>query len=448
MKSTRGMHGMRLNLRKYLLVLGLLVAVVISLVFSYLIWINPARSQANSSATSSTPNSALPDSIIKKVGDIYLPTNVVFNDDAKQYRLTSDTLDLTNYTKKQLVKWQYEDIKRLPTKSASTYQRYLHTKNALVLNYPVAVTARTVAETFNFKVSKYKSALISRIIIPLTKMDRIYLLDDKQEAVYMVGLKKATKQKLVALAKDKDNLRSEVTFEKIGDKYTLFYQDGIKVAQYSYLLNKETTGLFVNRLLGTNNTSAITAKEQDATTTYSDGAAMRLTIQKKTGSVTFNDYNSSNSRRNYSYENYLTAGLTNLNNIGVALDDVRYDCYDSKRHLLTYRNYINGYPVIAAESAGAYSILLTNSGKKRLDFSLYTLQIPVPSAGGAITLPNTRWVISQLLSRGYDQAKIGDIKVGYSWNQNQTSNQVVDLKPTYFVKYDNQWSDYQSLLNS
>ncbi|MDO4455951.1 MAG: two-component system activity regulator YycH, partial [Ligilactobacillus agilis] len=87
-------------------------------------------------------------------------------------------------------------------------------------------------------------------------------------------------------------------------------------------------------------------------------------------------------------------------------------------------------------------------GKKRLDFSLYTLQIPVPSAGGALTLPNTRWVISQLLSRGYDQAKIGDIKVGYSWNQNQTSNQVVDLKPTYFVKYDNQWSDYQSLLNS
>lgn len=447
MKSTREMRGMRLNLRKYLLVLGLLGAVVISLVFSYLIWINPARSQVNSSTTSSTPNTAMPNSIRKKAGDIYLPTNVVFNDDAKQYRLTSDTLDLTNYTKKELVKWQYEDIKLLPTKTDNTYRRYLRTKNALILNYPVEVTTKMVAETFDFKISKYKSALISRIVIPLTKMDRIYLLDDKQESIYMIGLKKATKQKLIALAKDKNNLRSEVTFEKIGDKYTLFYQNGIKVAQYSYLLNKETTGLFVNRLLGTNNTSAITAKEQDATTTYSDGAAMRLTIQKKNGVVTFNDYNSSTSRRNYSYENYLMTGLTNLNSIGVALDDVRYDCYDDKRHLLTYRNYINGYPVIANESTGTYNILLTNSGKKRLDFSLYTLQIPVPSAGGAITLPNTKWVISQLLSRGYDQAKIGDIKVGYSCNQNKTSNQVVDLKPTYFVKYDNQWLDYQSLLN-
>ncbi|MDO4455642.1 MAG: two-component system activity regulator YycH, partial [Ligilactobacillus agilis] len=123
---------MRLNLRKYLLVLGLLGAVVISLVFSYLIWINPARSQVNSSTTSSTPNTAMPNSIRKKAGDIYLPTNVVFNDDSKQYRLTSDTLDLTNYTKKELVKWQYEDIKLLPTKTDNTYRRYLRTKNALI----------------------------------------------------------------------------------------------------------------------------------------------------------------------------------------------------------------------------------------------------------------------------------------------------------------------------
>ena len=439
---------MKLSLKEYLLPLGLLIALVISLLFSYLIWINPARPQTNSGSNTPSSNNTVADGISKKIGDIYLPTNLVFNTQVKQYRLTSATVDLTNYAKKQLVKWDYGQIKKMGPKSAEDYQAYLQMKNALVLNYPAQVTVATVGSAFNFKVTAYNSGMVSRIVVPLGKTKHIYLLDDKKQLIYRVTVKRASDNKLITMANDKDNRRSEVSFEKLGDKYTLFYQTGVRVAQYSYLLNKETMGLFVTRLLSSNNTGSITAKEQNGVTTYSDGNSMRLTIKKKTGAVAFSDYNNGTSRSNYSYANYLSAGLTNLNSIGVSLDDVRYDCYDTKRHLLVYRNYINGYPVIANENAGSYSIVLTNSGGKKIDFSIYTLQIPVPAVGGDISLPATNQVLDSLNANGYSREQIKDIKIGYSWNQNQSTSQVVDLEPTYFVKYNGQWLDYQSLVNN
>ncbi|WP_304682264.1 two-component system activity regulator YycH [uncultured Ligilactobacillus sp.] len=43
--------------------------------------------------------------------------------------------------------------------------------------------------------------------------------------------------------------------------------------------------------------------------------------------------------------------------------------------------------------------------------------------------------------------KISDIQIGYTVSQNSTASLVIDLTPTYFVKYNNVWINYQDLIS-
>lgn len=441
----RRMHGMKLS--RYLLPFGLIIALAISLMFSYLIWINPATTQ---SVATSTSNSNEANSIVnttqKKFSDIYIPTSIVFNAEKKIYQLSNDNVDLTILAKNQLANWKYGSVTRKKELSQEKYQAILEQSDAIVLSYSSSVTLGALNKVFGITATKYNNAGVSRIVVPLTSKNKIYLLNDAKQYVYTVKVKKSTQKKLLAMTLNKKYTRTEITYQKMGDKYIRNYTNGIRISQYSYLLNKETAGLFVTRLLGTNSSGSITTKEQTNETTYTDSATQRLTIKKKTGAVTYANY-SSNSQT-LSFNDYLNQGFYELKNIGVSLDDVRFANYDSSKHTVTFRNYISGYPVIADNNDGLYSVQLSNSGAERLEFSVYTLQIPVPAAGSAIELPATNYVIKRLLNYGYDSSKIKDIEIGYTWNDNVSSSQVIDLKPTYFVKYNGEWIDYEDMLNA
>ena len=64
-----------------------------------------------------------------------------------------------------------------------------------------------------------------------------------------------------------------------------------------------------------------------------------------------------------------------------------------------------------------------------------------------MTLKSTKEIVAELdAANNVDVDKIEDIEIGYEVTQNGTSSLVIDLTPTYFVKYNNSWINYEDLL--
>ena len=74
--------------------------------------------------------------------------------------------------------------------------------------------------------------------------------------------------------------------------------------------------------------------------------------------------------------------------------------------------------------------------------------MPVPSRQKDKDLPTTQSMLDQLKQAGIKEADVDNIQLGYEWKQNKASSEVVDLNPTWYVRYQGKWRTYESLLSN
>ena len=55
--------------------------------------------------------------------------------------------------------------------------------------------------------------------------------------------------------------------------------------------------------------------------------------------------------------------------------------------------------------------------------------------------------MQKLATNGYTENNISAIRLGYTWAQNDGSKMVIDMQPTYFIKYEGNWLDCQLITN-
>ena len=79
-----------------------------------------------------------------------------------------------------------------------------------------------------------------------------------------------------------------------------------------------------------------------------------------------------------------------------------------------------------------------------IESSLNAIQVPIPSET-EVELPSSLTVRSDLLSAGAETDQLQQIIVGYQWGDIKGAS-VVDLTPTWYVKYENNWFNYQELM--
>lgn len=207
--------------------------------------------------------------------------------------------------------------------------------------------------------------------------------------------------------------------------------------------------MYVTRLLGAekSSTSSLTTREHGNSTVYADNSGQKLSVNNKTGVITYTDYLTDDAKQqNWTLSDYLSNSFTELEQLGVSLNDVRYSEYDQQEKNVIYRSYIDGFPVVSTRDFGTYQIQ-NRVRSKKIVFSQCSLQVPVPAAGNSVTLKSTKEIVAELdAANNVDVDKIEDIEIGYEVTQNGTSSLVIDLTPTYFVKYNNSWINYEDLL--
>lgn len=429
-----------MKITKVLLPLGLAVAVAVSITFSALIWTNPAQYEHNRQRSSNTQTT---DISTRPQRDVFLPTQVVYsNASGKQELLNNRKVNLTTELRDALKKWDFGRVTQVDGVSHTEYMRYLTQKSSLLLSYASPVNIRVFNTVFGSQLNRH-STKFSRIMVSLTDPDYLYLLDDKQQSVYRVEIRHAGVKALRKILKE-NLFRIDVKMDWLNGNALAYVTNRVAVPSYSYLVNHQSTDNFTTRLLNKGESTNVTAKKNKDSTVYSDGASRQLTFYNKAGMALFEDYGASQVA--LSFNQQLSTGYKAVKSIGLPMENLRYYGYNESNQTLTYRSFVEGFPIFNQSNYGTARIQLSSQGVRRYNFSVYSLQVPVPNDKHAVKLPGTQAVIDQLSAAGYSKKKIGSLQLGYQRATSSASDKVVDLTPTWYVYYKGSWKNYEQLL--
>lgn len=130
------------------------------------------------------------------------------------------------------------------------------------------------------------------------------------------------------------------------------------------------------------------------------------------------------------------------------MDNTRFYYYNKDTSSVAYRGFVEGFPIFNQAEYGTARIQLVGDSIRQYNFSIYSLQVPVPSREKAKDIPTTQSMLDQLKAAGIDTNEISAVQLGYQWKQNKVSEEVIDLTPTWYIRYQGSWQTYESLLNS
>lgn len=438
--------GMKIT-TKALLPIALLFAVIISMVLSWFIWTNkPARYERNKQDTV-TSTGTQRDLSTKSIRDIYLPVQVIRTDGQGNQKLVNNRkVNLVTEIRDEMSKWQASSVREISSKSKSEYLRQLQTANTVLLNYDSNITVKIFNKVFNNQLKRIHNLQFNRIQFKSNDAKHVYLLNDTNFRIYRVNVKG---QKLKELKKvlSKNLVSDPVEFRMLKSKPTVFITKAMTMPRYSYMINKQDENNFVNRLMSNDsNSTDISIKKRKNVTTYDDGAYHRMEVNKKTGFVTYGDYSSMTPIK--SYTKRLTQSYNDLKKIGIPMDNTRFYYYNKDTSSVAYRGFVEGFPIFNQAEYGTARIQLVGDSIRQYNFSIYSLQVPVPSREKAKDIPTTQSMLDQLKAAGIDTNEISAVQLGYQWKQNKVSEEVIDLTPTWYIRYQGSWQTYESLLNS
>lgn len=101
-----------MKIRDYILHVSLSLLVVISVVLTYMIWINPALNQRDQTTTTHE-RTDVAGTIGTSISDIYAPNSLVYsNNEGQLYQLTSANIDLLGKVTTQLQQWSPRRLKK------------------------------------------------------------------------------------------------------------------------------------------------------------------------------------------------------------------------------------------------------------------------------------------------------------------------------------------------
>lgn len=419
------------------LAIALTIVVVISLFLTAVIWSNPAqyeRTRDNSSSRNLNTT--------QSIGDLYLPTQVVHVGAGQQQSLLySSRKNLIAIVQKQLRSYQLGRASLVKSNNSDVYLSYLHQPNSLIISYPDSVTGTIFNETFSQSIDTSRVKQIDHILIPLKSPRNIYLLTDHGYKVYRTRISRS-KDSNSLLSLTKGTSKVAVDYKLIHGQTMLLYPKGFKLPVFGYQVTSQNVDTLSQNLISTNKQSSISTEHKGNTTVYRDGENKRVVYNHQDGTIRYENYVS---RDAVPKESQLYSYFFNrIAKTGIPMDNLRYDGISNQHRTISYRSYVEGFPIFNSNGYGEIRMSSKVSGMNKTWLSLYSIQVPLPIDQRMERLPSTTTVFNQLRASNHLRDVEG-IRAGYLWKENTNNNSTVKLTPTYFVNYRGNWVDYTDL---
>lgn len=420
--------------------LGILltVAVIISLIFSGLIWASPytnshMRNDANNMNKQFTAQS---------IGDIYLPTEIVrVNGNGDQFRMYGQHANAALTVQKTLGQWHLLHLTRVGRDDSQDYLDTLRTPHSLVLSYATPIPTSIFNQTFSQNLNTNRIPQIQRIVLPSNNQHVMYLLDDRNFQIYRVNIAKSSTSQIQKLIKQKSGQQLLMDHQLVGKAIFAVYPHGVKLPVYAYQVVSQNIDNVTGNLMNTSQSSNLNPRREGQQLVYSNNGR-RLNYDESTGIIDYINYTGKDS--NPSTQQVFNTVYQRLRRTGIGLDILHFDDYSRKHQQITFRSYVQSFPIYNDNEYGLVKITESNQGIEHFRFSRYSLQTPLPVRQSAVRLPSTASIMNQLKASGKEKQVTG-LRLGYLWQTGATHNGVA-LEPTYLVKYHGNWLDYREVL--
>lgn len=427
-----------MKLSGWLLRVSLIVAIALSLVFTWFIWQNPSR-LGRSEATVAVKHQADPNA--KKLeGEVFSPSTAYYQTNGQKYQLNVPDKMITSQLRTAMKTWRLGKVDAGIKFTATDYNNLLVTNDSLQLLYPATMTYKKFNQTYFKKSAKTTNAdfKFTRLLIALNaKKTTLTFINDANRTVREAKLTNVSLGDLTQTIRTGLKNAYKISEMRIGTKQIESYDQEIEVQPYVYLLDQQSANHYVSLLMPSQEASAVDTREIGTETVYTAGANYRLTLDTETDTMQFDNAAATSTSTNL--DTILNRSYTALGNLSLqGLNYMRYAGYDKSAQEITFRSYAQGLPIYNTDYFGRVTVASTVSGLQMV-FSSNNLTVPIPTKQAKVKLTTTAALLAKFKTAGYAESTIQDIRLGYYWGKQSDNTQVVTLTPTYFVKINNEY---------
>lgn len=351
--------------------------------------------------------------------------HVVLKTDSKQVKTIRNALMSARFSDAQTT-----------TVSTQRIEKILSTKSALVLRYPDVIPIDYFNTRYNQQVERQKALNFDYFVLALDQSNNGYFVNTKKRQITMVKVARLDDDDVWRMVNQLPK-HTAVDFKTQQGRAELNYKQSFKLPVYSYLVNRRDPKMYVSALLGTMNQLVIS--EDGHKTVYTNKLNhQKVTYDPEWETVTFEDNNVKN-KLPKSYLERLNLSFAQINLLQLNLTDTRFFESQNLGQSVTYRTYVEGFPVYFQSESGAIHIDMSQNGQQTSTYSLNELGVPVPNNQPDVALPSTADVLKQLRDAGVKPSDYNFITPGYEWLVNKDSQAAVNMVPTWMIETSDGW---------
>lgn len=430
-----GMWNKPKFLKGTILDISMILAIVISIVLTGFVFSSFGQNEAPDSATSQQSE--------QQLLELIQPTQlIVTHKDGSQQLVTHKISTQIKKIRTYIEGAELNDAKSEKV-SVAKIQSLLSIKKSQILRYPDVVPISYFNTRYQQNVSSGKNFNFNYFVLDFNRSNIGYFVNTKTNRIVTVKVKKLNNDLAWQKAEELPTTVA-VNFKAYQGQVMMNYPNDVKLPVYSYLLNHRDPSAYVSALLGTINQLSI-SKADDRTIYTNKLNSQKIVYNSTLETVTFEDHNAKNQLPK-TYLGRLNAGLSQINLLQLNLADTRF--YESRDNgqQVTYRTYVEGFPVYFQSESGAIRIKIADNGDLTSTYSLNELGVPVPNKQEDVTLPSTTSILKQLDDAGVKKSDYYFITPGYEWLINKDSQAAVNMEPTWMIETSSGWQSVSAFL--
>ncbi|KAF1299618.1 hypothetical protein BAU15_02955 [Enterococcus sp. JM4C] len=424
--------------------ISLACLILLSLYFTYVIWLSPANKGTTELTNEANPIVPTPINY-RTASETFLPLRVVWYDENEIKESTSENL-ITNI-QKELTKAEIGKVEKKVSEDKEAFASYSQIENGIEMGYAsnflLAKYNDAYKMSMNLSSANEGNLYFNHLQIDYDK-NKIRFLNYSTFSVYEATIevnKKAIEDFLTQ--KNASLLAMKPANDSIlGHQYST--QNKIKLKKYSYILAQQPVSLFRNAFFQ----NPENVQENNSVFSFYSGREV-LSVSDSDQVVDFKGEIPSEGKR----MDLFSGSFSYIEKLGNTIGNLRY--FDYSSGTVNYRTFVEGFPVFGDGKQGKVSIDIQRAaanqvGKKsaytiHIETSRNTIQVPIPS-DEEVELVSTNEIIQQLIAEGALVEKINNVMIGYTWEVIKDTKSVVDLRPEWYVQYEETWYSAKELL--
>lgn len=413
------------NVLTYIIRLLLIVMIILSIVLMVKISVNIGNINQIK-----TPSTSVSDSL-RDEKKLLLPTAMYHHEQETIYDVSKESLalkvmnqlsDMTFYEKKKTMRLPLSDIKE--------WQRFA---NGIEMNYTTPIAFSYINSIYHFNLERHLPNIKVTDLWLNCDTKELLLLNRQTKEGYLYGLKGNWKRLKEIITKE-ENHRYEMA--SVSDDYL------------GYLLKKEETVPIYTYMMSfqpyTNVTQSLFDNPSNVTTSgdehhiiFSDERDEEMRLNNNNGVISLVK------NIDQAPEDALLDSLSLVSRLGNDFGELRF--MEGTEDTYRYYVFVEGYPIFTDYYRGQVEVDITKRYVKMM-MNQETIHVPVPETK-KVTLLSGKEVMARLKEKHIHLDRLDRIQLGYQWKEVKGETQsAVQLIPSWFIHYDNDWLTLDEIL--